>query len=312
MSPRLLAADAAGIEAAAARIRGGGLVVCPTETVYGLAADATNASAVAGVFALKGRPHFNPLIAHVLDVATAEQEAIWPETAYRLAARFWPGPLTIVAPRRNGGRVCDLVCAGLSSIALRAPAHPVMRALIAAVGRPLAAPSANLSGRVSPTRAEHAAEDFAGQDILILDAGATELGLESTIVGVGPEGPRLLRPGAIAREAIEALTGPLPVAPTSARPDAPGMLASHYAPRARLRLDAEAPLPGEAMLGFGPVTGDLNLSPAGDLREAAANLFAYLRRLDAAGTEGIAVAPIPDEGLGEAIRDRLARAAAPR
>ena len=301
------------IEEAAAALAAGALVGMPTETVYGLAADATNAAAVARIYAAKGRPAFNPLIAHVPDIAAARREAIFDPRAEKLAERFWPGPLTLVLPVRTDGSVCELARAGLSSIALRAPAHAVAQDLLRAFGRPLAAPSANISGRLSPTTAENVAADLGDALSLILDAGPCTVGVESTIVALAPDQPpRLLRPGGIAREDIEALIGPL-AAPGGAI-EAPGMLSSHYAPRARLRLTAAAPGKDEAFLAFGPdaPTGTLNLSAKGDLLEAAANLYAFLRRLDAEGAAMIAVAPIPLAGLGEAINDRLARAAAPR
>lgn len=305
------AADAAGVAEAARLLCGGGLVALPTETVYGLAADAQNAHAVARIFAAKGRPRFNPLIAHLLGPAEAAREAVLSPLAERLMAAFWPGPLTLVLPRAPQATVCELACAGLATIALRAPAHPVMRAVLEACGRPLAAPSANRSGHVSPTTAAHVAADFPTGLDLILDAGPCALGLESTVVGILPDGPpTLLRPGALARGTIEAVAGPL-AAPGPGL-SSPGQLQSHYAPAAGLRLNATAPEAGEAMLGFGAVAGDLNLSPAGDVVEAAANLFAHLRTLDARGPARIAVAPIPDQGVGEAIQDRLRRAAAPR
>lgn len=310
----IVAPDEAAIARAAAALAQGDLVVMPTETVYGLACDATNPSAVSRVFEAKGRPRFNPLIAHVADLAAADREARLPGPAQVLAEALWPGPLTLVAPRRAEALTCELACAGLDTIALRAPAHPVARALIAAFGKPIAAPSANRSGRISPTRAAHAEEELGAVVALILDGGPSERGVESTIVGFGADAePVLLRPGAIARDEIEALVGPLH-APRPGDVSAPGMLSSHYAPRARLRLNAGAPRDGEAYLAFGPQApaGVLNLSKPGDLVEAAANLYAHLRALDALGAAVIAVAPIPEAGLGEAINDRLARAAAPR
>lgn len=298
---------------AAEILREGGLVVFPTETVYGLGCDATNPAAVARLYAAKGRPRFNPLIAHIPGLAEAETHAHLPETARALARRFWPGPLTIVAERRESSSVAELACAGLSTIALRAPSHELARALLSAFARPIAAPSANRSGRVSATSARHAAEDLGAAVDLVLDGGVSPIGLESTIVGFAEGAPVLLRPGAITRAAIEAIAGPLR-APVADAVAAPGMLESHYAPRARLRLDADAPRAGEAYLAFGapaPARG-LSLSETGDLVEAAANLYAALRALDSTGADVIAVAPIPAHGLGEAIRDRLARAAAPR
>lgn len=313
----IASATPANIESAAERLLAGELVVMPTETVYGLAGDATNATAVARIFEAKGRPHFNPLIAHVLTLADAEAHGVLPAKARELAEQFWPGPLTLVVERRAHSPVAELACAGLSTIALRVPAHPVARALLEAVGRPLAAPSANRSGSLSPTRAEHAAEDLAASVSFVLDGGPCRLGLESTIVAIDPQShATLLRAGAISREEIEALIGPLAAAQAGAI-SAPGMLTSHYAPRAALRLNAHAAEAGEVLLGFGASSPEmlratLNLSPSGDLVEAAAHLYAFLRDLDAANPGVIAVAPIPNYGLGEAINDRLARAAAPR
>jgi L-threonylcarbamoyladenylate synthase len=307
-------ASAASIAQAAALLREGGLVGMPTETVYGLAGDAANPAAIAAIFATKGRPHFNPLIAHVPEAAAAAREAVFPPDALRLAEAFWPGPLTLVLPRAPGGKVCDLACAGLSTIAVRAPAHPVAQALLAALGRPIAAPSANPSGRISPTTAQHLHDDALPGLSLVLDAGPCSLGLESTIVALLPDQPaRLLREGAILRAALEALIGPLerPQHPTIT---APGMLDSHYAPRSALLLNAREPRDRTVFIGFGLTSppGALTLSARGDLVEAAARLYAILREADAMGAEAIAVAPIPDVGLGAAINDRLRRAAAPR
>jgi L-threonylcarbamoyladenylate synthase len=315
-------ADAEAIAAAAAALRAGGLVAMPTETVYGLAADATSEAAVAAIYAAKGRPTFNPLIAHFADQPSAEREAIFDEYARRLARAFWPGPLTLVAPVAPTCRVSLLARAGLDSLAVRIPSHPAARALIEAAGVPLVAPSANRSGRVSPTRAEHVAADLTGRIDWILDAGATPLGLESTIVACLGGTPRLLRPGAIAKERIEAELG-LALATAGApgaedSPIAPGLLKSHYAPRAALRLSARQTTSEEAALDFGgalaasPARARFDLSPTGDLEEAAAHLFAALRALDEGGAIRIAVAPIPERGLGAAINDRLRRAAAPR
>ena len=306
------------LERAAHIIRAGGLVAFPTETVYGLGADAGSGEAVARIFEAKGRPRFNPLIVHVGDVAQAETYAEFGQNAHRMAEVFWPGPLTLVLPRRpDAPPLADLVSAGLPTVALRVPSHPVARALIAAAAVPIAAPSANVSCRVSATTAQHVAADFGDSIDLILDGGPSMEGLESTIVSFCASGPVLLRSGAVPRKNIEAvLETTLGLLPSKFGPRAPGMLASHYAPRARLRLDAAVPWRGEAFLAFGPhesCDADcLNLSEAGNLREAAANLFAHLRRLDAAGPEMIAVSPIPEQGLGEAINDRLRRAAAPR
>ena len=302
------------IARAAEILRRGGLVVFPTETVYGLGADATNPKAVAGIFEAKGRPRFNPLIAHVLDLAAAEQHAELPQNARDLAQRFWPGPLTIVCRRKVDSTVSELACAGLATIALRAPAHAMARELLVAFDGPIVAPSANRSGQVSATTAQHAAEDLAGRVDLVLDGGPTTIGLESTIVAFDESGAAaLLRAGAIPRADIEAVTGAL-ATPHAGAVAAPGMLESHYAPRAALRLNADAPRAGEAYLAFGAPapSGGLTLSATGDLVEAAANLYAHLRALDASGANTIAVAPIPEHGLGEAIRDRLMRAAAPR
>ncbi len=312
----------AGLDEAAALLRRGGLVAFPTETVYGLGADATNAAAVAGIYAAKERPRFNPLIAHVHGLAAARREGSFNEVADLLAERFWPGPLTLVVPAQGDGTVSDLARAGLPSVALRVPAHPVARALLERVGRPVAAPSANRSGRVSPTTASHVLSDLDGRIDAVLDGGATEVGIESTIIAcLGPV-PRLLRPGGVPRETIEAAIGRAVEDGSGAgeAPLAPGMLASHYAPRARVRLDAQAIEPDEAALLFGPSLPDgltraravENLSERADLAEAAARLFSALRSLDASGAEVIAVAPIPDTGLGEAINDRLRRAAADR
>jgi L-threonylcarbamoyladenylate synthase len=320
---RRLAPDAPGLAEAAALLRAGGLVAFPTETVYGLGADATEAAAVARIFAAKERPRFNPLIAHLPDAGAALAEGTFDAQARRLAEAFWPGPLTLVVPACPGTRVCDLARAGLGSVALRVPAHPLARDLLTGVGRPVAAPSANRSGRVSPTRADHVLDDLAGRIAAVLDGGDTPVGVESTVVACLGGPPRLLRPGGITRAALRAVLGLDPAAPDPAdadRPAGPGLLASHYAPRARVRLDATHIEPGEAALLFGPerqpghdrARAALNLSPSGDLAEAAARLFGALRDLDAAGPATIAVAPIPAEGLGEAILDRLARAAAPR
>ncbi len=304
-------ADAASVAAAAAILRRGGLVAFPTETVYGLGADATNGEAVAGIFAAKRRPRFNPLIVHVQDRAQAETFAEFSPEARALADAFWPGALTLVLPRRADSALSLLVSAGLDTVALRAPSHALARQLIAQTGRPIAAPSANASGRVSPTTAAHVAEELTDAVDLILDGGPSRLGIESTVIGFEDGRPVLLRPGAVAREEIEKTAGPL-AAPSNAAIIAPGQLESHYAPRASLRLDAGEPEPGEALLSFGAAPGAMNLSPTGDLKEAAANLFAMLRRLDASGAARIAVMPVPEHGLGEAINDRLRRAAAPR
>lgn len=308
------------IAEAAALLAAGRLVGLPTETVYGLAGDAGNPEAVARIYAAKGRPRFNPLIAHVPGLAEAEAEAVFTPAALRLAERFWPGPLTLVLPVRHGGNVCDLARAGLDSVALRVPSLPLARAVLAAAGRPIAAPSANRSGRVSTTAAEEVAAELGDRVDLILDGGRTSVGVESTIVSLLGSRPTLLRPGGLSSTLIEDALGAALVRAGSddAAPRAPGMLSSHYAPTAPVRLGVTGPEPGEALLAFGaaipgghagPVA---NLSARGDLTEAAANLYRMLRELDAAGPKAIAVMPIPQEGLGEAINDRLARAAAPR
>lgn len=318
---RLLGADAAAIAEAAALLREGGLVGLPTETVYGLAADATDGRAVAAIYEAKGRPHFNPLIAHLPDTESALREGRFDADALALARAFWPGPLTLVVPVSAACSVSELARAGLETLALRVPAHPVAQAVLAATGRPVAAPSANRSGRISPTSAQHVLADLDGRIDAVLDAGPTAIGVESTIVACLADGPRLLRHGGVPRAALEAVLGrPLAVDEEGgAAPIAPGLLASHYAPEAHMRLDAAAPLPGEAWLGFGPEPDGAplpalarNLSPAGDLAEAAANLFAFMRALDDGAPQVIAVAPIPASGLGDAINDRLRRAAAPR
>jgi L-threonylcarbamoyladenylate synthase len=308
---------------AAQALAAGGLVAFPTETVYGLGADATDGTAVARLYAAKGRPAFNPLIAHVPDLAAARALARFDRDAERLATAFWPGPLTLVLPKAPGCPVAALATAGLDTIALRAPDHPVAREILRALRRPVVAPSANRSGHVSPTTAQHVLADLGGRIDLIVDGGAAPMGLESTIVAC-LERPTLLRPGALPRTEIErivALSEALPAeTERDAAPIAPGQLASHYAPRARLRLAARSVQPGEALLAFGPAplasaaqaSLALNLSERGDLIEAAANLFSHLRALDAAGAATIAVMPVPHDGLGEAINDRLARAAAPR
>ncbi|MEX2647426.1 MAG: L-threonylcarbamoyladenylate synthase [Alphaproteobacteria bacterium] len=298
----------------AALIRAGRLVAFPTETVYGLGADATNDRAVAAIFAAKDRPRINPVIVHVLDAAEAARHARLDGASLALAERFWPGPLTLVLPRREPCALSLLVSAGLATVGLRAPAHPVARALIAEAGVPVAAPSANPSGRLSPTRAVHVAEALGDRVDLVLDGGPTPLGLESTVIDAIAQPPVLLRPGALDRAAIEAMIGPLAAPPEDESPRSPGLLARHYAPRTPLRLDAREARSGEAMLAFGPVPAPnaaivRNLSPTGDLIEAAANLFAMLHELDQSGASAIAVAPIPETGLGEAINDRLRRAA---
>jgi L-threonylcarbamoyladenylate synthase len=301
--------DTATITEAGRLLAAGQLVAFPTETVYGLGGDATNDHAVAAIFAAKGRPTFNPLIVHVARVEQAEDLVVVDPRARRLMARFWPGPLTLVLPRRPGSPVSLLASAGLDTIAIRLPDHAIARALIEAAGRPLAAPSANRSGGVSPTRAEHVDADLAA---LVLDGGPCRVGVESTVLDLSGDHPALLRPGGIPLEELERELGPLLRTENPTAPKSPGQLESHYAPGLPVRLDAEEPHPGEALLGFGPGAAELNLSPSGDVAEAAANLFAMLRALDRPGFSGIAVRPIPEHGLGLAINDRLRRAAAPR
>jgi L-threonylcarbamoyladenylate synthase len=314
MSSAVVPASPEEIERAARLLRAGGLVAFPTETVYGLGADATNERAVAAIFAAKGRPRFNPLIVHVPSLAAAEAFTKFNARARRAAAHFWPGPLTLVLPRRGDSGLSLLTSAGLDTVAIRAPAHPVAQALLRAAGRPVAAPSANRSGRVSPTEAAHVAAELGDNVALILDAGRTPVGLESTVLDLSGEAPALLRPGAVTLEALTALLGPI-VTPTAGPARSPGMLASHYAPSQPLRLEAHDARPGEALLAFGPHAPSgfaeiLYLSRTGDLVEAAVNLFAMLRQLDQPAFSGIAVMPIPKHGLGRAINDRLHRAAA--
>ena len=309
--------DAAGYARAAALLAQGELVAFPTETVYGLGGDARNDHAVAAIFAAKGRPHFNPLIVHVPSLDEAEKIAVFDAQSRELAARFWPGPLTLVLPLRPEAGISHLVSAGLETVAIRLPAHPVARALLAAFGGPVAAPSANPSGKISPTSATHVTEGLSGRIAAVLDGGACGVGLESTILSVAPT--LLLRPGGLPAEEIEAVFGrSLETGGNAAKPNAPGQLTSHYAPGASVRLEATTPAPDEVWIGFGPECAGaaLNLSESGDLVEAAANLFAHLRRADRMATErgatGIAVAPVPERELGRAINDRLRRAAAPR
>ena len=325
LTTRILKADAVSVAEAARVLDAGGLVAFPTETVYGLGADATNGRAVARLYEAKGRPTFNPLIAHVVDLKAAQKLAHFNAKALRLAKAFWPGPLTLVLPKAAKCRVAELATAGLDTIAVRIPDHKVARDILAAFGKPVVAPSANRSGHVSPTRAEHVQADLAGRIDLIIDGGATPVGVELTIIGCLGE-PVLLRPGGLPRAAIEAVLqqklahAPIISTGTDDAPLAPGMLASHYAPRTRLKRNIERVEPSEALLAFGPTLPAgakrsakmLNLSARGDLIEAAANLFSHLRALDAAGADAIAVMTIPAEGLGEAINDRLARAAAPQ
>lgn len=294
-----LPVDDAAIARAVELIASGQCVAVPTETVYGLAADATNGQAVAAIYAAKGRPSFNPLIVHVPEAATAERIAVFSDSARALAAKYWPGPLTLVLPLREDSGIASLVTAGLATIALRVPAHPAMQALLHATGKPLAAPSANASGSISPTRVDHVLKTLGGRIPLILDAGPTSVGLESTIIATDPQ--RLLRPGPIDLGLTLEASGSI---------EAPGQLASHYAPSKPLRLNATQAEPDEWLIGFGDIEGDANLSPVADLTEAAANLFDALHEADASASARIGVAPIPDHDLGLAINDRLRRAAA--
>jgi L-threonylcarbamoyladenylate synthase len=343
MAPELVPANADAIRCAASLLHSGALVAFPTETVYGLGGDAANDRAVAAIFAAKGRPRFNPLIIHVPGLAEAEKLAAFDDRARRLVRRFWPGPLTLVLPRLTAGGVSLLASAGLATVAVRAPAHPIAQKLLRAAGRPIAAPSANRSGRVSPTTAAHVLAEFAvlagdphppitgvkgptlsrtagegSAPALILDGGPCPIGIESTVLDLTGPTPVLLRPGGITRENLAEIVGAVEAAPAGdAAPRSPGRLPSHYAPRLPVRLDATAARPGEALLAFGPEAPPgfpevLFLSRGGDLAEAAANLFAMLRRLDRPEFSGIAVMPIPERGLGQAINDRLRRAAAPR
>ena len=303
-------ADAAGIAAAADVLRAGGLVAVPTETVYGLAARADSAPAVAQIYRAKGRPDFNPLIVHIPDLAAAERIAVFDERARQLAAAFWPGALTMVLPLRQGAEIAPAVTAGLPTIALRCPAHPAMRAVLAAAALPLAAPSANRSGGVSPSRAEHVAESLGSAVGLVLDGGPCAAGIESTSVALREDGWQVLRPGPITGEQIAALLGS-PLQPEgNAGIEAPGQLASHYSPGKPVRLNAKCAGPDEFMIGFGGVAGDVSLSPGGDLAEAASRLYDCLHAAQRAPQTRIAIAPVPNEGIGAAINDRLGRAAA--
>ncbi|MGB6433086.1 MAG: L-threonylcarbamoyladenylate synthase [Bradyrhizobium sp.] len=322
LKTQILPADEAAVAVAARCLREGGLVAFPTETVYGLGADAAQAAAVAAIYEAKGRPSFNPLIAHVADLKAARQIARFDATATELAEAFWPGPLTLVLPKTAHCPVAELATAGLDTVAIRVPAHPVAQSILRAFGGAVVAPSANLSGHVSPTTAFHVAGDLTGRVDLIIDGGPVNVGVESTIVACFDQA-MLLRPGGLPREAIERVLGhamqrlPEDAGSDNAQPLAPGMLASHYAPRTPVRLNATEVGDGEALLAFGsdPVPGTdkalavMNLSDSGDLNEAATHLFGYLRTLDAKGSHAIAVMPIPHHGLGEAINDRLRRAA---
>ena len=304
------AADAAGIALAAERLRAGGLVALPTETVYGLAARADSASAVAAIYHAKGRPDFNPLIVHVPDLVAAEAIAVFDDRAQALAARFWPGALTLVLPLRPDAAIVPAVTAGLDTIALRCPAHPVMRAVLEACALPLAAPSANASGGVSPTRAEHVTASLGDAVGLVLDGGACMAGIESTIVALRGSGWQVLRPGPVTVAQLTELLGPPLDVAAAQRIEAPGQLASHYSPGKPVRLDARSAQADEFLIGFGPVAGSINLSSGGDLAEAAARLYECLHAAAAAPDARIAVAPVPAEGIGAAINERLRRAAA--
>jgi L-threonylcarbamoyladenylate synthase len=318
---QVIAAAAEGIDAAVMALAAGDIVGIPTETVYGLAADATNGLAVARIYAAKGRPSFNPLISHVANLEEAERYGVFNEAARKLAHAFWPGPLTLVVPYRQNSGVSDLARAGLPTIALRVPAHPVALALLQRFGRPLAAPSANVSGRISPTTAADVAHDLGDAVAIVLDGGPCEVGVESTVVRCTGDNILQLRPGGVTRESLESIVGrKVDTNSSDQELQSPGMLASHYAPFAPLRMNVLEPRAGDAILAFGTAnlrhysyrTPLLNLSPQGDLLQAAARLFSALRELDAHNPAAIAVFPIPNHGLGEAINDRLVRASAPR
>ncbi|OYY16914.1 MAG: threonylcarbamoyl-AMP synthase [Sphingomonadales bacterium 35-56-22] len=304
----VLPADDAAITAAMELLRSGQIVAIPTETVYGLAADASNADAVAKIYAAKGRPDFNPLIVHVADQSAAENLAEFSPMAHQLAQAFWPGPLTLVLPLRADADITGAVTAGLPTIALRCPAHPVMQAMLKKTGLNIAAPSANKSGGISPTRAEHVLAGLGGAVPMILDGGPCSAGLESTIVAVREHGWQILRPGPVTAANIEQVLGIGPLTASGDNIEAPGQLASHYAPSKAVRLNAIQPEPGEWHIGFGAMEGNDNLSASGDLAQAAANLFDALHRADASAALSISVAPIPHEGIGVAINDRLQRA----
>ncbi len=307
---RICGSDLMAIAEAAAILRGGGIVAVPTETVYGLAADANNASAVAQIYRTKGRPDFNPLIVHVADITAAQRLAEFDARAEALIAAFWPGPLTLVLPLLPDAPIAAAVTAGLSSIAIRCPAHPVMRALLDESGLCLAAPSANRSGHISPTRAAHVLASLGDAAPMILDGGACSDGLESTIVALRETGWQILRHGSVTEDMLQAVLGEPAIAVSDAMIEAPGQMASHYAPSKPLRLNADTAAQGEWLIGFGAVAGDDNLSADGDLAGAAARLFDALHSADASNAAAIAVAPIPADGIGAAINDRLTRAAA--
>ena len=308
--PELLPADPTGIAVAAERLRAGGLVALPTETVYGLAARADSASAVAQIYRAKGRPDFNPLIVHIPDIAAAERIAEFDDRARRLAAAFWPGALTMVLPLRINAGIAPAVTAGLPTIALRCPAHPAMRAVLQAADLPLAAPSANRSGGVSPSRAEHVAASLGAAVDLVLDGGPCAAGIESTIVALRNSGWEILRPGPITEAQIADVLGPSEASLAKGGFEAPGQLASHYSPGKPVRLGAESAQADEFLIGFGPVAGQISLSPSGDLAEAASRLYDCLHAAQNAAQPRIAIAPVPDDGIGKAINDRLGRAAA--
>ena len=311
LATRIAPYGKAAVEEACRLILDGQPVAVPTETVYGLAADATSAAAVARVYGAKGRPGFNPLIVHVRDLDQAEEIATFCDAARALALAWWPGPLTLVLPLKPGAPIAPRVTAGLSTVALRCPAHEAMRALLESCGRPLAAPSANVSGSISPTTSDHVIKSLEGRISLVIDGGPTEHGLESTIVAIDGSGIRLLRPGPIDFAELKALAS-LAEGEGKSGIEAPGQMCSHYAPAKKLRLEAEAPEPDEWLIGFGTVRGDDSLSPSGDLREAAARLFHALHKAEAQAKPRIAIAPVPEEGIGRAINDRLRRAAAPK
>ncbi len=311
LTTRIAAPSDEVIAEAARLLRSGELVAFPTETVYGLGGDATNGEAVAKIFAAKERPQFNPLIVHVPDVEACKELAEWHDTAEQLAAKFWPGPLTLVLPRRQESPVSLLASAGLDTIAVRVPRHPLAQTLLQAVGLPIAAPSANRSGMVSPTTAQHVLDSLGGRVRLILDGGPCEVGLESTVIDLSTDSPTLLRPGGVSLENLREILGKIEIAGPETPLKSPGMTERHYAPGIPLRINVTNPSPDETVVAFGPhaPSGSRNLSPSGDLAEAAANLFAVLRKLDRPENKAIAVMPIPERGLGVAINDRLRRAA---
>lgn len=308
--PQVLPADPAGIESAARLLRAGSLVALPTETVYGLAARADSAPAVAQIYRAKGRPDFNPLIVHIPDIAAAERIARFDDRARQLARAFWPGALTMVLPQRESAGIAPAVTAGLSTIALRCPAHPAMRAVLEATGLPLAAPSANRSGGVSPSRAEHVAASLGDAVGLVLDGGPCAAGIESTIVALREDGWEMLRPGPVTAEQIAGILGDARASAGTGQIEAPGQLASHYSPGKPVRLNAQAAERDEFLIGFGSIAGDVSLSPTGDMAEAASRLYDCLHAAQQAPQPRIAVAPVPDEGIGAAINDRMRRAAA--